>query len=533
MPRALKPTFVTELALVVSRVQDMSMVGRLEAGRRIHNATLGDGLKSLDLMRDSKMWAAAKAMPPGNPQSNPQSEERKARSAAFKACNQHFGFTEYALQALATGHKNAAGFENRLGAHETQKIATRVFSSLQEYAFGKRGRPRFKGKHRPLHSLEGKSNDAGIRWNQDTGTVSWGKGFVMPVKLPKRAQDPYIHACLQSKTKYCRIVWRMENSRCRWFVQLVQAGVAPAKYEFLSSGQTVGLDIGPSTVAIVGDEAVALEKFAPSVEQPWKKMRTLQRAQDRSRRAMNPENYAENGTVKKGSKRWAKSRRYHVRHNQLQELERCLSSARSRDHGELVNKILGLGNQIHIEKLSYRGFQKNFGRSANVRASGMFVSLLTRKAESAGGRVVELNTCKLKMSQYDHTTGVCTKKPLSQRWHGLGNTHTIVQRDCYSAFLAKNVVVEGKKNQHNSSRLFESWATAEPLLRRAGLCLNQSGSGERLRFPTVEFKPLPSDRIARRRMLVRGHARDVVAQVARLGREPGNPSQSVFRTPGL
>lgn len=525
MPRKPKPTFITELPLVISRAQDVVMRGRFEAGRRIANAVLGDGLKALDLMRESKAWTTAKGMPKGEP----NSDVRKARSAAFKACSQHFGFTEYALQAVATGHKNAAGFDNRLGAHETQKIASRVFAALQEYAFGKRGKPRFKGKHRPLHSLEGKSNAAGIRWSQDTGTVSWGQGFVLPVLMPSKAQDPYIHACLKAKTKYCRIVWRMEQSRRRWFVQLVQDGVAPAKYEFLSEGKVVGLDIGPSTVAIVGDAAVALERFAPSVEQPWVEMRTLQRAQDRSRRTTNPDNYAEDGTVKKGAKRWLRSGRYQKRQHRLQELERCLASARKRDHGTLVNQILGLGNLIQIEKLSYKGLQRNFGRSAKVRASGMFVQLLTRKAESAGGRVVELNTRSLKMSQYDHLTGGCTKKPLSQRWHSLGNTQTLVQRDCYSAFLARNV----SESEHKPSRLREDWATAELLLRRAGLCVEQSGSGERLRAPTVEFKPLPSDRIARQRRFVRGHARDVVAQAARSMREPANPSQSAFRTPCL
>lgn len=518
MPRTTKPNFITELPLVASLAHDAVMLDRLEAARRINNAVLGDGLKALALMRDSKAYQAARLMPKG-----------KERTEAFKACNQHFGFTQYALQALATSHKNAAGFESRLGAHETQKIASRVFASLQEYAFGKRGRPRFKGKHRPLHSLEGKSNAAGPRWHADTATVSWGKGFVMPVLMPSKTKDPYIHACLKAKTKYCRIVWRMEGDRRRWFAQLVQDGLAPAKYEFLCSGQVVGLDIGPSTVAVVADDAAGLEKFAPSVEQPWKEMRVLQRAQDRSRRAMNPENYNANGTAKKGAKRWAKSSRYQERQFQLSELERRLAAARKRDHGELANKILGLGNRVQIEKISYKGFQKNFGRSAKVRASGMFVSLLTRRAESAGGKVVELNTCKLKMSQYDHQTGVCTKKPLSRRWHTLGESTTLVQRDCYSAFLAKNVVIQGKENQHKPSQLREDWATAEPLLRRAGLCVEQSGSGERLRAPTVEFKPLPSDRIARRRVFVRGHARDVVVE----RREPANPSQSAFRTPWL
>ena len=156
--------------MVASRAHDAVMVCRFEAARRLNNAVLGDGLKALALMRESKAWTAAKAMPKGEP----KSAVRDARNDAFKACNRHFGFTEYALQAVATVHKNAAGFDNRLGAHETQKIASRIFASLQEYAFGKRGRPRFKGKHRPLHSMEGKSNAAGPRWHADTATVSWG-----------------------------------------------------------------------------------------------------------------------------------------------------------------------------------------------------------------------------------------------------------------------------------------------------------------------------------------------------------------------
>jgi len=521
MARAPKPTFITELPLVVDLGQDAVMQARFEAGRRLFNAVLGEGLKTLSLVRESKAWVAAKALPKGDPGSS----ERKARHAAFKACNARFGFTEYALQSVATAHKNAAGFADRLGAHETQKIASRAFAALQEYAFGKRGRPRFKGKHRPLHSLEGKSNAAGPRWHADTATVSWGKGFVMPVKMPSKAQDPYVHACLGAETKYCRIVWRMQQGRRRWFVQMVQAGVAPAKYDFMASGQVVGLDIGPSTVAIVSDDAVGLERLAPSVEQPWKRMRALQRAQDRSKRAMNSDNFNANGTIKRGPKRWAKSGRYQRRQHKLADLERKLAATRKRDHGHLANKILGLGNVIQTEKLSYRSFQKNYGRSAKVRACGMFVSLLIRKAASAGGQVVELNTQKLKMSQYDHTTGVCTKKPLSQRWHALGGPgegNLQVQRDCYSAWLAKCV----RDNQHKPSQLSSSWAAAKPLLQRAGLCVEQLWSEGRLRSPTVAFKPLPSDAIARRRRLVRGHTGDAVAAK----REPRNPLQSAFRT---
>lgn len=506
MSKSSTPSFILEIPLVAKPREDRVMVGRLEAGRRLSNAVLNDGLKRLDAMRSSAEWQAARALPKG-----------KARSDAFRACNKQFGFSDYDFQSLATQHKNAAGFNDRLGAHETQKIGTTVWKAVSEYTFGGRGRPRFKGRNRPLHSLEGKNASAGIRWKTDTGCVEWG-GLVLPAKLASKTQDPYLHEALQSKTKFCRIVWRMQQGQRRWFVQLVQEGKAPAKYDFQATGQVVGLDLGPSTIAIMADEAVALERFAPSVDQPWAAIRRLQRAQDRSRRATNPDNYAANGTVKKGARVWKKSERYKARSAKLAKLERALAATRKREHGELANTILGFGNVIQTEKLSYKAFQKSFGRSSKVRAPGAFVSLLSRKAESAGGKLVELDTRRLRMSQYDHVLDTCEKKPLSQRWHRLGGSSVIVQRDCYSAFLAKHFEAGG----HNSSRLEEGWTAAEPLLRRAGLCKDQSASGLPKGSPTVA---IPSERIARQKRLGAGLGSN------RKVRE--TPASHAFRTPCL
>ena len=510
-----KPTYVAELPLVVSADADRVMMGRFEAGRRLYNAVLDEALKRLGLMRQSKQWQAARLMPKG-----------KTRTAAFKDCNTHFDFSEYALHSVATAHKNASGFADRLGAHETQKIGTRVWKAVSEYAFGTYGRPRFKGRQRPLHSLEGKNNVAGIRWNRDTGCVTWNK-LVLLVKLPTQHQDSYLHEALAAETKYCRIAWRIENGVRRWFVQLIQSGVAPAKYDFLSSGQIVGIDVGPSTIAIVGDEAVALESFAPGVAQPWQTQRRLQRALDRSRRANNPSNYNKNGTAKKGRRPWVQSRRYLKLQRQIAEVERQLAATRKREHGELANKILGLGNVIQTETLSYRALQKNYGRSVKVRAPGMFIDRLSRKAESAGGKFIELNTRRLRMSQYDHVSGSYAKKPLSQRWHRLGESSgsgVIVQRDCYSAFLAKHATEDG----HSSSRLEEGWAVAEPLLERAGLCRHhESTSGLPKGNPTVA---VPSESIAREKRFVRGLHRDAVR---RKTESPDAPRMHAFRTPCL
>jgi ribosomal protein S7 len=44
--------------------------------------------------------------------------------------------------------------------------------------------------------------------------------------------------------------------------------------------------------------------------------------------------------------------------------------------GNLANRILKQGKYIKTEKLSYRSFQKNYGKSVNLRAPGMFIEIL-------------------------------------------------------------------------------------------------------------------------------------------------------------
>jgi hypothetical protein len=64
------------------------------------------------------------------------------------------------------------------------------------------------------------------------------------------------------------------------------------------SDDTSGLDISPSTIALISVRDALLEQFCDEVVPPWKEIRREQRAQDRSLRAMNPINYNDKGTVK-------------------------------------------------------------------------------------------------------------------------------------------------------------------------------------------------------------------------------------------
>lgn len=507
MQRASTPSFVLELPLVLSRRQERTALGRLEAARRLYNAVLGEALRRQRLMRESKDWQGARLL-----------KDKKERAATFRKLGKQHGFTSAALSAFGTDSKNAAGWRDRLGAHETQRVAERAFAAVEMYGFGKRGRPRFKSHRKPLRSIEGKTNAAGIRWKPGIAAVEW-KGLILPARLAPAGKDGWQEESLGRPTKLCRIVWRILNGKRRWYVQLLQEGLPPVKHD--TTAGTVGLDVGPSTVAVVGEQVVDLVAFCPTVVQPWRKMRLLQRALDRSRRATNPQCFNEDGTWKRGARQEVFSRRYHRLRLELAEAERRLQAERKRSHGELINGILAHGVDIQTETLSYRAFQKSFGRSVKVKAPGMFITTLRRKAESAGGGLCELNTGRLKMSQYDHPTGEYRKKPLSQRWHRLGDSPTLVQRDIYSAFLARCVI----DNRHQPSRIETMWAAAEPLLRQAGWCRTQPASGKAQAFPTVK----PSEQVACQRGPAMGHSPDAVAAT----REPGYPHGDALGTPCL
>lgn len=520
MPRNSTPTFIVELPLVVRMHEEREALIRLDEARQLQNACLGEALRRLKLMRESLAWQRTRAL-------NKKSQKAK-RSAEFKRLNHVYGFTSDAISAFGTQCKNDAKWnegrkrtEARLGAHETQRIAERAFETAQKYCFGTGGRPRFKGKNRPLHSLEGKSTGSGIKWNQGTGCLEWG-GLMLPAMLPPTGKDRWLEEALPARTKFARILWRIIKGKRRWFVQIAKKGLPPLKYQ-TKNGEEVGLDVGPSTVAIYSKHAATIAKLAAEVDQPWAESRKLQRAMDRSRRATNPECYNEDGTAKKGARITVRSKNYEALHGELGETERVLQKRRTRSHGSLSNRIIGLGNKVNTEQLSYKAFQKSFGRSTKVRAAGALVALIRRKAERAGGEMVDLNTWRLKLSQYDHTTHTCTKKPLSQRWHVLGDGSGVVQRDLYSAFLA----AIADKDVIHPSRAEEAWPVAQSLLGRAGWMRQQPVSVAGL-LAAASALPAP-ERVARQRAPATGDVEDAVAEK----REPRKACGIGLRTPCL
>jgi transposase len=454
MASAKTDSFILELPLRVSPDQEKQMLARLDAARQVYNACLGECLKRLSLLRQSKAYHAAKKLSKG-----------RVRTQAFRDANEAIGFREYDLHAYAKQF-NHCWIGEHLDINSIQKLATRAFGAAQQYGFGKRGRPRFKGRNQ-MDSVEGKTNKQGIRWRDPY--VEW-LGLRLEAIIDQ--DDAVIAHGLAARVKYVRLVRRKIAGRNRFYAQLVCEGRPYQKPQNHLGEGNVGLDIGPSTVATVGKQEAFLAQFCDELLPRYKETRRLQRTIDRQRRANNPDCYDERDRVIKGKRPTHKSARQRRTEARLAELHRKQAAHRKSLHGRMVNRVLRMGDVFKLEKLSYRAFQRQYGRSVGMRGPGMFVAHLRRKAESAGASVVEFPTRTTRLSQTCHNCGTVVKKPLSQRWH-VCDCGIEAQRDLYSAFLA--MYVEG--DRLNAGQAREAWPGADALLRAALGRINEPASG--------------------------------------------------------
>lgn len=465
MAKAKTPSFVLELELFLTPHECKQLKKKLNIGRQIYNACLGEALKRLHKIQNDKAYgmlvkalkalikriAALEKQPASKEQKETlkQLKQQKTRlMAECKSIELAFGYSEYQLHAWSAecGHH----FEGQLGINEIQKLATRAFQAVEKVHYQKAEQVHFK-KAGELISVENKSNNTGLRWKN--GQVLWGK-LAMAVRIPKK--DAYAQKALESRTKYIRIIPKIIRGKERFYVQLIQEGFPPVKEHVVVGplDERVGIDPGTSTMAIASETAVRLEELAPGTAMDEKKLRRLQRAMDRSRRATNPENFKEDGTIVKSRKTWTYSNRYKKLAAKRKELYRKMAMKRKQSHEILANIVIAIGLDVRVETMHYKGLQKRakqttrnqkngkinkkkrFGKSIGNRAPAMFLSILERKLKYFGQELKKVDTIALRASQFDHVTGTYTKKELKDRWNLINEKK--VQRDLYSAFLIAN-----------------------------------------------------------------------------------------------
>jgi hypothetical protein len=465
------PTFLLELPLVVNSGQSKRIRGHLEVGRQFYNAVLSEGQRRLRRMRADPAWQEARAIP---------RTHKQERRAAFSALRERHGFSEYAFHELAR-ELRVSWLADHLDAVLAQTLASRAYHALNRVCVGEARRVRFRSRGRGLSSIENKRNDTGLRFVLQRPEEG-NRGFLIWKEDQLEAvidwEDEVITHGLSSRIKYARLVQRKASSEravgadalgFRYVVQLACEGVPHHKKKHTVGSDTIGADLGPSTIALFPREAEAsLSVFCEELAPDEQAIRRLQRQMDRQRRAANPGNYDAQGRIKKGSKtrlRWKTSKRYEQTRRRKATKERKLAAHCKSLHGRKVHEIVAVGNTVILEKISYKAWQKQYGRSVGLRAPGMFVAHLRRTVASTGGTLMEVSTRSTKLSQFCHGCGRCVKKPLSQRWHQCACGIGPVQRDLYAAFLASTLSAD--QLIPSCAQTVVPWEGAEARLRAA------------------------------------------------------------------
>ena len=381
--------YIVEFPLKTEIFQEDILNKRFEIGRNIYNSLINITQKRYKEMIKTKMYRNLINSLSGN--------KKLDKKIWFEINNirKQYGMSEYSFHADVKQIQHH--FKNNIDSSTAQKIASSLWKAYEKLFYGNGTKIHYK-KFGELNSLEGKSNSSGIRFKD--GYIIWN-GLKIFVQIDY--SNIYEYQAMQSKICYCRIIRKFIRKKYKFYVQIVFEGKHPVKID-CETGEIkhqigdgdVGLDIGTRTIAIVSKNDVKILELADRIQNIENQKQRILRKMDRSRRIMNPNNYNEDGTIRKqGNKKltWIKSNHYIKYQKQLKELYRKQASIRKYQHECLANYIVSLGNKIYVEQMNYSGLQKRaksdennkhtkrkrFGKSIANKAPSMLLSIIDRK----------------------------------------------------------------------------------------------------------------------------------------------------------
>ena len=441
--------FIVQFPLKTEKYQEDILDKRFEIGRQIYNSLVNITQKRYKEMIKTKRYRNLISQLSG---------DKNKDKRIWKQINdtrKQFGMSEYSFYHDVT--KIRRHFSDNIDSYTTQRIASNLWKAYEKLFYGNGEYIHYKG-YGFLNSLEGNSNAQGIRFRNNE--ILWN---VLKIPVAIDYNNYYENQALKLEIAYCRIIRKFVRKKYKYYVQIVFKGTPPIKVDnetgevkhYIGEGD-VGIDIGTSTIAYSSTTDVKILELANKVQNIENQKRRLLRKMDRSRRATNPNNYNEDGTIKKQCNKkmvWNKSNHYIKCQNKLKELYRKQADVRKYQHECLANEIISLGDTIYVEKMNFQGLakrstkteknehgrfkrKKRFGKSIANRAPSMLLEIIDRKLSYYGRRLIKIDTWSAKASQFNHFDGTYNKKKLSQRWNDFNGIK--VQRDLYSAFLIMN-----------------------------------------------------------------------------------------------
>lgn len=380
MKKSNTDTCCLTLPLKLEKWQEDRLAKRFEIARQIYNTMVHAELKKLRRVTQSPEYKAKQRQI--HSLDWKKADDKPKLRTLYKERDKLLtdaGFTEYSFKSdIKNYYKH---FNANIGSSvAVHGIAPQVWASFEKMLFKPEGRQVHFKKVGEIHSLRGYSvsgKSGGVEIIFRGSYVEW-KGLTLPLKLSP--DNMYESEMLSYRVKYVRILRKLGKTKNRWYAQLVLEGKPAMKRDPVSGEPshpvvhgTVGLDIGPQTLAYSSASESNLLELADQVQNIEHEKRRLQRRMDRSRRATNPDNYNEDGTIKRGVKlTHNKSKRYLQLQKELSYLQHCQAETRKRQHTELANHLLTLGDCFYVEDMTWPSLTHRAKKTEISEKTGKF-----------------------------------------------------------------------------------------------------------------------------------------------------------------
>lgn len=159
---------------------------------------------------------------------------------------------------------------------------------------------------------------------------------------------------------------RISYSANHWWLSVQ----VETEHESTPGKGAVGVDLGIKYLAVTSDGEI-FDNPKP-LQAAQRKLRRLQRKLDRQRRANNPDNYNENGTVKTGSKTWIYSAGMKETEAKIAKLNYRIACIRNEASHQLTTGLARNYAVIGIEDLNIKGMMQNRRLSKAVADAALY-----------------------------------------------------------------------------------------------------------------------------------------------------------------
>ena len=458
----------------------------LESMRRIHNATVKHYRPVLEQLKNNPLYEqaldeyhiAVKKLDKDSDDEEAKGQKQEAQKTIQKLIDS-YKLREQDIQAFANDLRNRS-YQKQLRSNIVQKEASRIYKGISKIIWGN-GRELSYKKKGQLNTFEEKKATCGIIYDAKTNSVKV-LGMRIDLENPKKG-DKFLQRELEaikygrSKISYCRVKREPVGKNYKYELQIVVKGKSAQPAKKHGDGR-VFIDPGMSCMACYGKDEAYFFLLAEDVSKYNEEIAEASRRYDRLLREANPDNFKEDGTVKRDTKtfhkKWTRTPAMLEAVIIIKDAYRRRTAYINRTHAEKANLLVSKYSTVVVEKMDYAsmmkkakklpdvddetveiidrlsdvaagdvemeeiveeihatadkvedkisGLSKNksrkrrrFGRSINMRAPASFLACLKEKVVGAGGSYIEVPCQLFALSQLVHTTGEKVKMKLSER----------------------------------------------------------------------------------------------------------------------